>query len=376
MPSITRTAEHQLGRAEAERRVTDFLREAGERFDVASERRDGGFEFRFVTQGVRVSGRVVVTPTEVRLRATLPLLAMPFAGWTTRILRMALEERGPAPPAPAPQVEGPQVEGAGGEAPGPVLLFVHVPKAAGTTMKGYLFAQCRSGRGAPSAPPSEGLYQEGVYYAPFGFFQADGPPAPDYARPYLRDPALRAVLGHIRYGIHELIPRPAQYLTMLRHPVERVLSLYSFLRADDHTTLRGFLESETYRELDNDQTRRIAGVHPPFGGVTEAEAERAEANLDAHFVAVGVSERFDESMLLVRHAMGWADPFTSHARNVTPHRLSEADVSADDRRLIMDLNRWDLRLYKRAVERLDAGLAELEPPLADELRAYRRRTAS
>ena len=370
MPSVTRTAAHDLGRAEAERRVAAFLREAGERFSVASERSADGYAFRLVTQGVRVSGTVSITPTELRLRATLPLVAMPFVGWTTRILHMALEDRAPGEPAPgARPAETPASD--------PVLLFVHIPKAAGTTMKGYLFAQCRSGPAPghtqpPEAQLSEALYREGVYYAPFGFFRTEGAPAPDYARPVLEDPSLRAVLGHISYGIHELVPRPARYVTMLRHPVERVLSLYSFLRSDGRTSLRDFLTSGAHRELDNDQTRRIAGVDPPFGGCTEAHLERAEAHLDAHFAAVGVSERFAESALVLRQAMGWADPFVPHARNVTPDRLSAADLTADERALLLDLNHLDLRLYERAVERLDAALAELRPPFADELRALRR----
>ena len=365
MPSITRTATHDLGLVEAERRVAAFFHEAAGRFDVVSERRSEGFAFELVTQGVRVSGTVAVTPTELRLRAKLPLIAMPFVGWTTRILNMALEERAGAPSAQPAEATAP-------DASDPVLLFVHIPKAAGTTLKSYLFAQCRSGRPSEAAPEPGDLYQEGVYYAPFGFFRTEETLVPDYALPYLRDESLRAVLGHISYGVHELVPRPTRYVTMLRHPVDRVLSLYSFLRADEHTSLREFLAAKVYRELDNDQTRRIAGVNPPFGECTASHLEQAKVHLATDFVLAGVSERFAESVLLLRRAMGWTEQFAYHVRNVTPSRPLAADLAEDERDMILAMNRWDLELYEAAVERLDARVAELGADFAEELRAYQR----
>ncbi len=37
------------------------------------------------------------------------------------------------------------------------------------------------------------------------------------------------VRGHLLYGIHEFLPQGGTYITMLREPVARLLSTYSFI---------------------------------------------------------------------------------------------------------------------------------------------------
>src|ERR1700733_15654039 len=39
---------------------------------------------------------------------------------------------------------------------------------------------------------------------------------------------VRYVSGHVPFGLHRVFDRPAQYITVLRHPVERVVSTFYF----------------------------------------------------------------------------------------------------------------------------------------------------
>src|SRR5690606_10316613 len=110
---------------------------------------------------------------------------------------------------------------------------------------------------------------------------------------------------------------PCRYFTMLRDPVERVLSWYSYVReytphhlrqrvltggaGGGEMSLAQCLREGISVELDNHMVRTLAGqrhVHVPFGCATREMLEEARANL-ATFSAVGISERFDESLALI-----------------------------------------------------------------------------
>src|SRR4029077_12394403 len=92
------------------------------------------------------------------------------------------------------------------------LIFLHIPKTAGTTLNRIIEWQ----------------------YSPLSIFTID---------PYgiratserlktfseQRRRRLRMVRGHIFYGIHEFLPQGATYITMLRDPVARTLSTYYFI---------------------------------------------------------------------------------------------------------------------------------------------------
>lgn len=76
------------------------------------------------------------------------------------------------------------------------------------------------------------------------------------------------VQGHFGYGIHEIMPKPYVYFTLLRRPVSRLVSLYYHSRryptAYYHghacdASLETFLLDTDLMELDNGMTRFLAG---------------------------------------------------------------------------------------------------------------------
>src|SRR5687768_14239089 len=88
-----------------------------------------------------------------------------------------------------------------------LLVFVHIPKTAGVTFSTIL----------------AGFYQPGVYSiystAEIAKFQQ---------LTEAQRGTYELLQGHFPYGIHDYIPRPTQYITFLRDPVARVVSLYYF----------------------------------------------------------------------------------------------------------------------------------------------------
>ena len=98
---------------------------------------------------------------------------------------------------------------------GPRLAFLHVPKTAGTALRRVLAEQYGPDR---------------VLELYHGIGADD---VERLRRMEARDwQQVRAVAGHMEYGIHELIPFPVRYVTMLRDPVDRIVSHYSYRARD------------------------------------------------------------------------------------------------------------------------------------------------
>ncbi len=105
-------------------------------------------------------------------------------------------------------------------------------------------------------------------------------------------------------------------------------------------------------EMDNGQTRRLAGeMDRPCGSVNAEMLERAKSNL-AGFAVVGLTERFHESLLLLQRAFGWTLD-ASPPRNVGQNRPRRSELSGDALKAIERSNYFDAELYRFA-----AGLFE------------------
>src|SRR5438128_2361305 len=98
-------------------------------------------------------------------------------------------------------------------------------------------------------------------------------PAPLFLQEFLRLPAaerarLRCIGGHLYYGLHEHLVQTSCYLTLLRDPIERMVSLYYYCRRRPdlplhgdamRLSLTGFLRRAT-PSAGNVQTRFLSGV--------------------------------------------------------------------------------------------------------------------
>ena len=90
-------------------------------------------------------------------------------------------------------------------------------------------------------------------------------------------------------------------------------------------SLKDYVSSGISVELNNGQTRLLSGVEEvgaPVIGYGECPAEIleiAKENLAVHFAVVGITERFDETLILLKTALNWNSIFYSRA-NVTRNR--------------------------------------------------------
>ena len=128
------------------------------------------------------------------------------------------------------------------------------------------------------------------------------------------------------------------------------------------------------REVDNDQTRRIAGVEPPFGAVDEALLERAKRNLRERFGFVGTTERFDESLIALKRRLDWEYVLYLPSL-VNPDRPATSSLTPSELAAITERNLHDLALHEYANGLLDDAIAAAGESFDAELAEFRARNA-
>ena len=254
---------------------------------------------------------------------------------------------------------------------GKTVIFLHIPKAAGTTMR-YILRN--------NYPWRECLEVKNVTRSDRYFIRMDR---------MSRRRRLSVVMGHFGYGIHKYIHGDFQYLTMLRDPVQRVISIYFFiLRKKDHRlhqavtsrhmSLEEFIDSELSAYINNLQTRLLSAVDGRFplkyipDDIGAVELARAKANLAENISAAGIAEQFDESLIQFKKTFGWKD-IRYLPLNVTTDKNMDIPEHAIEK--IVDNNRYDLELYEFARELMRGRIQSYNGNFEHDLRAFRELNA-
>lgn len=257
----------------------------------------------------------------------------------------------------------------------PVLLFLHIPRTAGTTLNRVVRLKVDSKREIlVSAFRPSRSWQQFVAHA--------------RSLPPERLSRIRYFRGHFSFGIHEHLPKPARYITMLRDPVDRVLSSYFFFikrLGSDDVTIEDFVRKgrEGDQRLhigwtDNVQVRMLAAhdgepVRVPIGSCTTDMLELAKERIASdRFLLTGLTERFDESILLLKNMLGWRNAY------YVPFNIANAppllrDLPDGARDMIQSYNGLDRKLYDFANGILDEEVANAGRMFSRELETFRSR---
>jgi hypothetical protein len=266
----------------------------------------------------------------------------------------------------------------------PIILYIHIPKAGGTTLADLIYGQLRASARDSGESEEDGWLNSKVFHYPSGYVRGPYRHDMDRIRRVLPRHDLKAVLGHFLFGIHQSLTRPASYVTMLRHPVQRALSLYHFekiveanfgdhqgIRMPADTTLEAFMEEPPFKDVDNGQVRRISGCWPEIGGCTRAMLNRAKENLRRHFAVVGITEHFDETLLLLRHVFSWDDDIFYYPKNTNPDRAAMPHLQQETFDAILEHNALDYELYQFAGELMKLQILWYGAAFQEKLEGYR-----
>jgi hypothetical protein len=220
------------------------------------------------------------------------------------------------------------------------ILFLHLQKTAGGTLRSIL---------ARNFSP-DSIYT--ITDRPdIAFQKLKALTATERAR-------IRLLRGHMDFGWHDLFAGPTFYFTLLREPVERVISHYYFMGTrvnhpfyedirSGRRSLKYYLENKVGAEFSNLQTRWLAGAWGRYELDTN-DLETAKKNLRDYFTVVGLTEKFDETLLLLQKQFGWRDIYYQKRHNVNKNRPDRHTVTPDTLQAIIEHNQWDIKLYQYA----------------------------
>ena len=167
-----------------------------------------------------------------------------------------------------------------------VHIFLHVQKSAGTSVRvalESLYQKCEIALIYPDVP--------GISLTDFGRL-------PRYQRQ-----GIKFLAGHTYFGVHEYVEKPSRYVTVLRNPIDRLISnFWHHKNFDDNFTIGSrklpieqVVNEGLSEEFDNYATRVICGLTAaavPIGSITSEEVRLAIHNIDTMFDRLAILEKF------------------------------------------------------------------------------------
>jgi hypothetical protein len=255
----------------------------------------------------------------------------------------------------------------------PLLIHLHIPRNAGTTLGRILRLKLLM------SPPT-GLLSPRLTLGYFSLGGYENRLRRIEALPRRRRKRIRLFEAHAGWGLHELLPEPSIYLTMLREPVDRAVSVYWHRREGGtlppQMTLGEYVchgDVQRIWWVDNAQVRYLAGeggriVDVPVGRCTRTMLDVAAERLE-QFAFVGASERFDASIVLLRRLLGWRGCryVPANATGGRP-RVDEIDVAT--LALLREHNELDSVLYRQALRRFEERVGALGEAFRRELALF------
>jgi hypothetical protein len=182
---------------------------------------------------------------------------------------------------------------------------------------------------------------------------------------------LRLIMGHFPICLGEVLDTPLTTFTVLREPVERVLSALR-RRSERGEQAAGQNLEDIYADpavrtvIDNHMVKMLSLeanelTSLPIGMPFHCDDERlaaAKHNLEIKVDLFGLQEEFEDFCVALAGRYGW-----SLGEPQVVNRSQPATVSPDLRRRVEDNNRYDVELYRFAS---NLWRARARPPAHDE----------
>ncbi|WP_419788260.1 sulfotransferase family 2 domain-containing protein [Pseudodesulfovibrio sp.] len=242
------------------------------------------------------------------------------------------------------------------------FFFLHIPKTAGTTLNSVFDDNLSQERILDLYTESQHRALSDITYEEIARY--------------------RMVRGHVFItDFEEILDGPVHFrlFTFLRDPVQRVISEFYFLKRWPKSHLYEYLNRNNVSLMEyvtsenrvlkhrgrNNMVNSLSGIR---GGNMEEGLELAWHHLRDRFEFFGILERFDESLLMLKRLMGLGSIF-HEKKNVRGTSLDKP-ISREEYDLICEHNRFDLRLYERAVTEFAARVDRLGAAFQEDVRMF------
>ncbi len=237
------------------------------------------------------------------------------------------------------------------------VVFSHVPKTGGTTLEAVL----------------------GKHHTPMHTVHIN---APDLLRlPGLlqakKNPPSLICGHHPMHGLlYQLLPAaPLIHITLLRDPVDRVISHYNYVsKRSDHPmhartrsmSFAAFIEDPHWVEARNGQARRLVGALHDGATMSDPDLlQQATEVLQQAFTATLVTELFDPGLLLLQKWLGLQDVHYRRLNTSAP-RIAREELQPQTLQRLQQLNAVDAALHAHARQTLQSLIdTHLSPDALD-----------
>lgn len=231
-----------------------------------------------------------------------------------------------------------------------VFIFLHIGRTAGTTFKRDVLAKIYAGR----------------------FISGNVHKLPHW--PEEKRLAVEVMQGHLWYGYHRFLRSPYLYVTLLRHPVDRVMSQYYYMR-EQRNEDRGWKFSEAYKDyfkysleelvllagnesvLSNGMTKVLSGAYTGFSSAgifpgnwpcpTDDLLGAAKDNLTKDCI-FGFQGELANTVRRFSDLFGWSEKIILERHRPAQLRPKLDEISKSTIRAIESKNEMDLELYHYA----------------------------
>jgi hypothetical protein len=270
----------------------------------------------------------------------------------------------------------------------PILGFVHIPKTAGGTVTSMFAA----------AYTRKGISKVGNYTRGPEKTERKIAKGAEFWENWQRKGG-RVSVGHTPFGLfREHLPANTRYMTFLREPVDRVLShYYRHIHIQDPrraaryvaepwnaeeggkvraVSLEQALVEMRLPQLSNLSTRFLCGHRSPLGALPATAVDDAKENV-REFAFVGIQERFEESLVLLRRMLGLSSiPYEDRHVSQEGHRPTVDEIPDEQRALIEEYNALDAELYRFGRELFEEAVAAADESFAADVEKLRAQSAA
>lgn len=177
--------------------------------------------------------------------------------------------------------------------------------------------------------------------------------------------------GHMYYEQIERVVKNPILMTMLRHPIERIYSLYRFhgRRPNDtmydlansisfHEFVEKRIGSQVYVSMLSDQIENDGSNFKVITGYKGRERLDIALERLERFDVIGITEYFDYSLLMLAAELN-IEPFWQTSRaNSAPTPTLREDIPDETIKLIRQVAAADIEIYDRAVELFKSRIKE------------------
>lgn len=222
----------------------------------------------------------------------------------------------------------------------PNIIFLHLSKTAGSSLRTSL----------------------ALNYNPKNRLEVYVPPGTVKPQPHSKNSILHYVKNnysadrlskveffsaHCFYGIHKVFNQDFKYITMMRNPVDRIISHYYFSIktnpnvANAYSTLEEYVESNTNQH--NWMTKMISGTW-------DGDLSLAKKNITENIAFCGITEMYKESLELMSTMFNLS--LRNEVRNANKNKKPLSEINPKTIERIRQLQNKDIELYRFAKNKL------------------------